>query len=183
MVFIRSNLCGVLKFGIHYDNGVLIPLVRVEQCLNKPFPDIWLLKPDGKVLKPSRTLVTNRLTNPLDPQYILPSGPSNIPAGFHVSYISWQKNCTEGGKGRLWTGNVPYCQMVQIFVTVAGGTELIELSYSVKIHYMMSQKLLGLKYLQTRVKRAHDGVCTRQLVITIRQYLYVTSLNGDAYIS
>ncbi|XP_024401869.1 uncharacterized protein [Physcomitrium patens] len=52
-------------------------------CLNKPFPDIWLLKPDGKVLKPSRTLVTNRLTNPLDPQYILPSGPSNIPAGFH----------------------------------------------------------------------------------------------------
>uniref|UniRef100_A0A7I4D744 Uncharacterized protein n=1 Tax=Physcomitrium patens TaxID=3218 RepID=A0A7I4D744_PHYPA len=113
-------------------------------CLNKPFPDIWLLKPDGKVLKPSRTLVTNRLTNPLDPQYILPSGPSNIPAGFHI------------------------------FVTVAGGTELIELSYSVKIHYMMSQKLLGLKYLQTRVKRAHDGVCTRQLVITIRQYLYGT---------
>lgn len=66
MVFIRSNLCGVFKFGIYYDNGVLILLVCVEQCLNKFFFDIWLFKFDGKVLKLSCIFVINRLMNFLD---------------------------------------------------------------------------------------------------------------------
>lgn len=58
----------------------------MKQCLNKPYPDIWLLQPDGKVKKANGSLVTNRRTNPLDPQYVLPSGPSNMPAGFYVSH-------------------------------------------------------------------------------------------------
>ena len=57
----------------------------VGQCLNKPYPDIWLLAPEGKVKKPGGGLTTNRRTNPLDPKYTLPSGENIMPAGFYVS--------------------------------------------------------------------------------------------------
>jgi hypothetical protein len=54
------------------------------QCLNKPYPEIWLVGSINKNQKPSRSLQTNRHTNPLDPMYTLPSGPSLIPCGEKV---------------------------------------------------------------------------------------------------
>ncbi|KAH9567667.1 hypothetical protein CY35_03G037000 [Sphagnum magellanicum] len=50
-------------------------------CLNKPYPGVWLEGIVDKNKKPSRTLQTNRQTSPLDPLYILPSGPSIMPSG------------------------------------------------------------------------------------------------------
>jgi hypothetical protein len=55
------------------------------QCLNKPYPGVWLEGIVDKNQKPSRTLQTNRQTSPLDPDYILPSGPSIMPSGEKVS--------------------------------------------------------------------------------------------------
>jgi len=55
------------------------------QCLNKPYPGVWLEGIVDKNKKPSRTLQTNRQTSPLDPLYILPSGPSIMPSGEKVS--------------------------------------------------------------------------------------------------
>ncbi len=56
----------------------------LRQCLNKLYPEIWLVGSINKNQKPSRSLQTNRHTNPLDPMYTLPSGPSLIPCGEKV---------------------------------------------------------------------------------------------------
>lgn len=66
---------------------VTLLLLFLIQCLNKPYPDIWLVGPINKNMKPSRTLQTNRHISPLDPVYQLPSGPCLIPQGDKVTLI------------------------------------------------------------------------------------------------
>jgi hypothetical protein len=64
---------------------ILLCVFYLVQCLNKPYPGVWLEGIVDKNQKPSRTLQTNRQTSPLDPLYILPSGPSIMPSGEKVS--------------------------------------------------------------------------------------------------
>lgn len=69
----------------YLDLRILLCVFFLVQCLNKPYPGVWLEGIVDKSQKPSRTLQTNRQTSPLDPNYILPSGPSIMPSGEKVS--------------------------------------------------------------------------------------------------
>ncbi len=69
----------------YLDLRILLCVFFLVQCLNKPYPGVWLEGIVNKSQKPSRTLQTNRQTSPLDPNYILPSGPSIMPSGEKVS--------------------------------------------------------------------------------------------------
>ncbi|CAK9270056.1 unnamed protein product [Sphagnum jensenii] len=74
----RSLMTGDVK-GAQVYRTIRDPLDPM--CLNKPYPGVWLEGIVDKSQKPSRTLQTNRQTSPLDPNYILPSGPSIMPSG------------------------------------------------------------------------------------------------------
>ncbi|CAM6071739.1 unnamed protein product [Sphagnum tenellum] len=74
----RSLMTGDVK-GAQVYRTIRDPLDPM--CLNKPYPGVWLEGIVDKNQKPSRTLQTNRQTSPLDPNYILPSGPSIMPSG------------------------------------------------------------------------------------------------------
>ncbi|CAM6015979.1 unnamed protein product [Sphagnum balticum] len=76
---ISRNLMTEDVEGAQVYTGIRDPLDPM--CLNKPYPEIWLVASINKNQKPSRSLQTNRHTNPLDPMYTLPSGPSLIPCG------------------------------------------------------------------------------------------------------
>jgi hypothetical protein len=79
---ISRNLMTEDVEGAQVYTGIRDPLDPM--CLNKPYPEIWLVGSINKNQKPSRSLQTNRHTNPLDPMYTLPSGPSLIPCGEKV---------------------------------------------------------------------------------------------------